>query len=259
METDNPPILLTIGFATTATRKESYLLDTLKSVIAGIPTERYPEVRIVVFNADGHEGPDLAAAREKFRHLIEAGLIHIVQSDQGTYPQLEAISAGPGKSETPGYLKWRSKQCLDYAALFESCSGTSAYYLQIEDDIICTADYYEEIRSHLKRIENKQWSYVRYCNLGFIGILFRSEELTKLASLFRNHYDELPVDWLLDCYDHIKMKADIASVRYNKTLFQHMGHHSSLPGKIQGLKAENFEASLTSRIIRRVKKPFLNT
>ena len=88
------------------------------------------------------------------------------------------------------------------------------------------------------------WFVIDYCQLGFIGKLFRSSDLPRLAQFFLMFYDAKPVDWLLEdllhtmvCHldhDHKKCNKEKARVRvrYKPSLFQHIGTHSSLRGEL---------------------------
>lgn len=243
---------LTIGLATTSTRKESYLLKTIESVLAGIPEKHLSEVRIVILNADRDTGDtaELSELKSRYAELLSNGTLKIIRADSSLDPNFEIH-----KSQNPkdgAYFSWRSKQCIDYANLFESCDGLSEYYLQIEDDVVCANNYYAKIRKFVLKRQLQPWSSIRFCDIGFIGILFKNEDLKKVASLFRNFHDELPVDWLLDSYQALKNKAGFPALSYSESLFQHVGYHRSLVGEVQELKAETFQMSTWKKICKKL-------
>ncbi|PNJ83788.1 MGAT4D isoform 9, partial [Pongo abelii] len=84
-------------------------------------------------------------------------------------------------------------------------------------------------------ISSNNWFFIEFSMLGFIGKLFRSEDLTQFVRFFLMFYKEKPVDWLLnDIFqgDCMKRKKQIR-IRYKPSLFRHVGIHSSFPGKEQ--------------------------
>ena len=237
---------LTIALPTTSTRKESYLLQTLDSVILGLPDKVGNEVQIVILNADcsKKESNEIRHVRTKFSSLLQnhtLRIIHRADTDITT--------------SNDSYLEWRAKQCLDYAYLMSSCIRSSEYYLHLEDDVICASNYYEKIKAFISKSKDTQWSSIRFCDLGFIGILFKTTDLHKMIALCKAYHDELPVDWLLDAYQLMKLRAGKQALSYSESLFQHIGYHSSLAGKVQKLKADSFQMSFGKRIIYKLINP----
>ena len=112
-----------------------------------------------------------------------------------------------------------------------------------------------------KTAAKPDWFMLNFCQLGFIGKLFRTRDLPTLIQFFLMFYSDKPVDWLL--YDIMSTKAcnpagrypdqkakdpkscekEISKIRieYKPSLFQHIGTHSSLNGKIQKMTDKNFE------------------
>ena len=69
-------------------------------------------------------------------------------------------------------VRWRAKQVADYAALFEFSVGEADYYLQLEDDVKCAAGFVDDIRDFIQK-QRSDWTVLEFCELGFIGKLFR--------------------------------------------------------------------------------------
>jgi len=105
----------------------------------------------------------------------------------------------------------------------------------------------------LDRIANrKPWFVLDFCQLGFIGKMFRCVELPWLVQFFFMFYNDKPVDWLLDDLIHTKIcnpekdskhckkSKEELWIHYKPSLFQHIGTHSSLKGKVQKLKDKQF-------------------
>jgi alpha-1,3-mannosylglycoprotein beta-1,4-N-acetylglucosaminyltransferase C len=76
-------------------------------------------------------------------------------------------------------VKWRSKQVMDFAYMFHYGAPLSQYYIQIEDDVITAPNVTAGIRECIG--QHMQWTVLEFSYLGFIGKLFRSEDLERLA------------------------------------------------------------------------------
>lgn len=100
--------------------------------------------------------------------------------------------------------------------------------------------------------EQPSWFVLDFCQLGFIGKLFKSAELPYLITFFQMFYNDKPVDWLLTYFieskvcrtdkDKSSCNAEKAKhwIHYRPSLFQHIGTSSSLRGKVQKLKDKQF-------------------
>lgn len=96
---------------------------------------------------------------------------------------------------------------------------------------------------------NKTWFMMDFCLLGFIGKLFRIKDLHILIQFFLIFFNDKPVDWLLkdiistkSCSPEQDRKNCSATlhIKHKPSLFQHIGTHSSLKGKVQKAKDYNF-------------------
>ena len=70
-----------------------------------------------------------------------------------------------------------------------------------------------------------RWTILDFSELGFIGKLFRSEDLEKLAAFLAFYYDEQPVDWLIVYF--LKNMGQDEKYFHIPALFQHFGLKSS--------------------------------
>ncbi|MEQ2166625.1 Alpha-1,3-mannosyl-glycoprotein 4-beta-N-acetylglucosaminyltransferase B, partial [Goodea atripinnis] len=84
------------------------------------------------------------------------------------------------------------------------------------------------------------------------GKMFKSLDLSLIVEFMLMFYKDKPIDWLLDHIMWVKVcnpekdakhcdrqKANLR-IRFKPSLFQHVGTHSSLAGKIQKLKDKDF-------------------
>jgi len=79
------------------------------------------------------------------------------------------------------------------------------YYLQLEDDIIAKKTYFTKITDFVHNITSKNWFYIEFSILGFIGKLFKSEDLLDFVHFFLMFYKDKPIDLLLRDIFQVKM------------------------------------------------------
>ena len=202
-----------------------YLLRTIDSLILHISADDKKTVVVMVFLADfdrKYNDEVAKAVTEKFLDYINMGFLQVVQVSKQYYPKLDNLKRNFG--DKPNRVKWRSKQVADFAFMFLYSQNISKYYLQIEDDVISANNFVTAIRDYI-RVQKKQWALLEFSELGFIGKLFKSKDLWKLAQYMLTFYDEQPIDWLIR---YFRMSMAQGDVRMRKpTLFQHMGLTSS--------------------------------
>lgn len=232
---------LTIGICTVATRPESYLATTLASLLAQIDAADQAELQIVLFDCDvtPAESAIMQQVRMRFQRAIAEDLLEIVRPSAADYPAFANLPGAYGDS--PARVSWRTKQCWDYSLILQYCAGRSHYYLHLEDDVLCAENFYKKIRQEVQQRPADQWSALQFCELGFIGLLFKATDLPKLAAFLRTFADEAPVDWLIEHFFDLRRRRGQAFVRTERALFQHIGYYSSLQGKISTLRSPSFD------------------
>ena len=86
---------------------------------------------------------------------------------------------------------------MDYSYLWNWADGKSEFFLQLEDDIIAQHGFLSFIeKSQLS--ESDPWFVLEFSTLGFIGKLFRTENLKLLTEYVMVLYKSKPVDWLME-------------------------------------------------------------
>ncbi|XP_072396467.1 alpha-1,3-mannosyl-glycoprotein 4-beta-N-acetylglucosaminyltransferase B isoform X2 [Diabrotica undecimpunctata] len=254
MSKNREGVSLVLGIPTVKREKYSYLMDTLQNLIDGLSSEEANDTIIVILIAETAMEYILQIAKEvemKFPSQVESGLIEIIAPSSGYYPNFDKLRITLGDSSER--VKWRSKQNLDYAFLMSYCQTKGTFYVQLEDDILAKPSYATIMRKFAieKTAKKDPWIVLDFCQLGFIGKLFKTAELPWLINFFQMFFNDKPVDWLLDYLITTKIcnwekndncKADKAKVwiHYKPSLFQHIGMHSSLKGKVQKLKDKQF-------------------
>ncbi len=203
-----------------------YVIQTVGSIIDNTSIRDRATVVVVVFLADFDQEYNEKVVTEltaKYAYYIRMGFLHIVQLPKEFYPKLDGLKRNFG--DRPERVKWRAKQVSDFSFMFLYSQNLSQYYIQIEDDVICAKNFVPAIQSYVKHHNSHAWAMLEFSELGFIGKLFKSSDLTKLAKYMLTFYDEQPVDWLIR---YFRMSMSQKNIYLRKpTLFQHIGLKSS--------------------------------
>ena len=220
------PGFLTIGISSIKRANGmSYLLDTLRSIVEHTSPRDKDMTVVVVFLADfdtDYNSEAITNISSLFMPYIKSGFFQIIQASRSFYPPLTDLKRNFG--DQPDRIYWRSKQNIDFAFMFIYGRNVSDYYIQLEDDITCASNFVPKIREFVI-YTRRQWVVLEFSELGFIGKLFKSSDLDKLAQYLITFYDEQPVDWLIRWF-RMTLGQDHPILR-KPTLFQHQGKISS--------------------------------
>jgi len=251
---------IVFGIPTVKRPKESYLILTLKNLIDNLDENGRNNSLFVVMIAETDMDYVHAISSqldERFKQYIDDGLIEIIAVPLNYYPNFDLNNDIKDSMGDPtDRVRWRTKQNLDYAYLMMYCKNKGFHYMQLEDDIISTPNYYEKIKHfvYTQQIRKPDWLVIEFSNLGFIGKLFKTESLSTFISFFLMFYRDKPVDWLLENVSKVKYCRNDATAKVCKLavsrhvltsrppLFQHLGVYSSMKGKIQKLKEKSFNS-----------------
>jgi alpha-1,3-mannosylglycoprotein beta-1,4-N-acetylglucosaminyltransferase C len=192
------------------------------------------DVVIVVFAADFDAKQHKAVIKlvqNSYAFHVKNGLIQVITAPSSFYPPLENLKTNFGDSQDR--VKWRAKQCLDYAFLLAYCKGLGRYYLQLEDDVITSRDFLQGIKEFIA-MQDKPWITLDFSHLGFIGKLYHDRDVERLAGFLKFFYEEQPVDYLYRYFNALLTQKK--SISRSPSLFQHIGMESTLDGKVQKRK-----------------------
>ncbi|NWH78658.1 MGT4B acetylglucosaminyltransferase, partial [Piaya cayana] len=235
-------VSLVMGIPTVKRDKQNYLMNTLHSLLYEVSEEQKNDCLIIIFIAE-------VTSLHSFPREIQSGLLEVISPPASYYPDLSNLKKTLGDSEDR--VRWRTKQNLDYSFLMLYAQLKGTFYLQLEDDIIAKSDYIQSIKNFVAE-QSQDWMILEFSQLGFIGKLFKSEDLPLVVDFFLMFYKDKPVDWLIDHLLWVKVcnpekgtmdcgkEKEKLCIRAKPSLFQHMGVHSSLAGKIQNLKDTDF-------------------
>ncbi|XP_030836273.1 alpha-1,3-mannosyl-glycoprotein 4-beta-N-acetylglucosaminyltransferase A [Strongylocentrotus purpuratus] len=253
----NTGVSIVIGVPTIKRDVQSYLMETLHSLVNGLSQEEKLECLIVVFIAEvdkDYVTKEAAGIQKEFSAEVDSGLIEVISPPAEYYPDLNSIKETFG--DTSERVKWRTKQNLDFSFLMMYSRIRGTYYCQLEDDIVAVPGYLTTMKNFAMQQSTKDWLLLEFSSLGFIGKLFKSSDLNLVVEFFLMFHMEKPIDWLLDHILYVKVcnpekdpkhcgrqKAGFR-IRYKPSLFQHIGLHSSLKGKLQKLKDRDFKKGM---------------
>ncbi|XP_077984069.1 alpha-1,3-mannosyl-glycoprotein 4-beta-N-acetylglucosaminyltransferase A-like [Glandiceps talaboti] len=246
-------VSIVIGLPTIKREVQTYLYDTLRSLIDGLSEEEKLECVIVIFIGETDLQYTTKVAdeiKEKFPVEVAVGLIEVIAPPVNYYPELDNLKETFGDNRER--VKWRTKQNLDFSFLMMYAQNKGTFYVQLEDDIIAKPGYITTMKNFAMQQKQDEWVILEFSSLGFIGKLFKASDLNLVVEFFLMFHKDKPIDWLLDhilwvkvCHPekdnkHCAREKSNLRIRYKPSLFQHIGMHSSLPGKVQKLKDKDF-------------------
>ena len=250
-----------IGITSVSSRNKSYVSVCLDKLLEHLQEWQKPHVKIVLLNAEyppsAHR--DMSALKRRFEKAIDEDLLEIVELKQ-QHSQLRDKKEWKQGKDSLEQTKWRTKQALDYAHLLNYVSNKyNDYYayIQLEDDVIAARNYFTEITWWTSEYfsNRRNWIGLSFYNSmpyldrhpypldafhGFIGQMFRMGDIGKLATYIGKNFEDQPVDWIVRSYLQTEVDEDRKLYVHSPSLFEHIGVYSSLPGKLQFIKAAKF-------------------
>uniref|UniRef100_W5MXF9 Alpha-1,3-mannosyl-glycoprotein 4-beta-N-acetylglucosaminyltransferase C n=1 Tax=Lepisosteus oculatus TaxID=7918 RepID=W5MXF9_LEPOC len=231
---------LTVGLSSVKRKKGNYLLETLNSIFTQSSDEELKEMVVVVLLADFDKDWNIQVVKDislRFPHHVLKGHLMVIHAPQEQYPHLEGLKRN--FNDAPDRVYFRSKQNVDYAFLFNFCANLSRYYVMIEDDVLCSKNFFTSIKKFLTSRKDSFWVTLEFSKLGYIGKLYHSSDLPRLAQFLFLFYQEMPCDWLLGHFRALLAQKEV--IRFRPSLFQHVGLYSSFQGTKNHLKDDDFE------------------
>ncbi|XP_034107316.1 alpha-1,3-mannosyl-glycoprotein 4-beta-N-acetylglucosaminyltransferase A [Drosophila albomicans] len=269
-------VFCVLGVPTVHRAGENYLLDTLYLLIENMNAYHRDNSLIVVYIGETNASivhqiwQDI---NETFGDALDVGLIDVITPPAEYYPEFDKLYQT--LHDEPSRVRWRTKQTLDYMYLMTYARSRGVYYLQLEDDIVPTDGYMEYINklsalhTNFRLAHHRRWIVMSFCDLGFIGKLFRTEELQRFQSYVQLFYNDQPIDWLLQSYVKLKCcrwdgfempdchrEYSQYFIRADQSQFQHNGLKSSLLDKEQQLQDKRFDKDSGRLRMQHLRQPF---
>ncbi|XP_077923772.1 alpha-1,3-mannosyl-glycoprotein 4-beta-N-acetylglucosaminyltransferase B isoform X2 [Halichoerus grypus] len=246
-------VSVVMGIPSVRREVHSYLTDTLHSLISELsPQEKEDSVIVVLIAETDPQYTSVVTENIKalFPTEIHSGLLEVISPSPHFYPDFSRLRESFGDPKER--VRWRTKQNLDYCFLMMYAQSKGIYYVQLEDDIVAKPNYLSTMKNFALQQPSEDWMILEFSQLGFIGKMFKSLDLSLIVEFILMFYRDKPIDWLLDHILWVKVcnpekdakhcdrqKANLR-IRFKPSLFQHVGTHSSLAGKIQKLKDKDF-------------------
>uniref|UniRef100_A0A7N6BG78 Alpha-1,3-mannosyl-glycoprotein 4-beta-N-acetylglucosaminyltransferase B n=1 Tax=Anabas testudineus TaxID=64144 RepID=A0A7N6BG78_ANATE len=246
-------VSIVMGVPSVKREVHSYLTDTLSSLMSELSAAEKDDCVIVVLIAEADQQYASSVAdnlKRLFPAEIQSGLLEVVSPSVHFYPDFSRLRESFGDPKER--VRWRTKQNLDYCFLMMYAQSKGTYYVQLEDDIVARPNYFTTMKNFALQQPSEEWMILEFSQLGFIGKMFKSLDLSLIVEFILMFYKDKPIDWLLDHIMWVKVcnpekdakhcdrqKANLR-IRFKPSLFQHVGTHSSLAGKIQKLKDKDF-------------------
>uniref|UniRef100_A0A3Q2XD31 Alpha-1,3-mannosyl-glycoprotein 4-beta-N-acetylglucosaminyltransferase B n=1 Tax=Hippocampus comes TaxID=109280 RepID=A0A3Q2XD31_HIPCM len=246
-------VSIVMGVPSVKREVHSYLTDTLNSLMSQLSAAEKDDCVIVVLIAEADHQYAVSVAdnlKLLFPSEIQSGLLEVVSPSVNFYPDFSHLRESFGDPKER--VRWRTKQNLDYCFLMMYARSKGTYYVQLEDDIVARPTYLSTMKNFALQQPSEEWMILEFSQLGFIGKMFKSSDLSLIVEFMLMFYKDKPIDWLLDHIMWVKVcnpekdakhcdrqKANLR-IRFKPSLFQHVGTHSSLAGKIQKLKDKDF-------------------
>ncbi|XP_044911770.1 alpha-1,3-mannosyl-glycoprotein 4-beta-N-acetylglucosaminyltransferase-like protein MGAT4D isoform X7 [Felis catus] len=254
----NTLVSFAVGISTVSRGNQSYLKQTMNSVVSRMTLSEEKDSVVIVSVADRNEDylkSVVDMITKRFKRQLKSGSLEVISIPAFFYPNMLHVKQS---TEDSGKLEsWRIKQVLDFCFLMLYAQPKAMYYLQLEDDIIAKKRYFTKITDFVHNITSNNWFYIEFSILGFIGKLFKSEDLTDFVRFFLMFYKDKPIDLLLGDIFQVKMcnpgetpekcaeRNKQIRIRYKPSLFQHVGIQSSFSGREQYSKCLSMNERLS--------------
>jgi alpha-1,3-mannosylglycoprotein beta-1,4-N-acetylglucosaminyltransferase A/B len=169
-----------LGIPTVKRDKQSYLIETIKSLIDNLNNDDIERLLIVIFIAEPFDIEYVRTTAHQLEKLydkyIENGLIEIISPPIEFYPDFDQLKLS--LNDDKQRVKWRTKQNYDFTYLMMYSSIRGKYYIQLEDDVVTKPGYIHIIENFINRQQNPNWFMLEYSSLGkLVFFLDRLREL----------------------------------------------------------------------------------
>lgn len=194
---------------------------------------------VVIYLANNDSKLNEQSAKEieaQFGEHVNEGRLLVIESSLTGYPPLCPMEEF--FLDIQEKALYRSKQNVDYAYLLNFCANLSLYYLMLEDDVVCANNFVLIIENYVQN-ELTSWTTVAFSSLGYIGKLYHSSDLIKLARFLLMFYDQMPGSLLLELFYQSQNQKSLTIFR--PSLFQHIGRVSSFHSVEKKLQDPEFQ------------------
>lgn len=136
---------MVLGIPTVKREVQSYLMGTLKNLIANMnPQERASTIIVVLIAETDMTFVQKQAdeIKEELKEHIESGLLEIVAPPDSFYPDMNKLPETLG--DNLQRVKWRTKQTLDFAYLMMYAQSRGTFYVQVSGTMNAQLQSFQE-------------------------------------------------------------------------------------------------------------------
>ncbi|AWP11573.1 3-mannosyl-glycoprotein 4-beta-N-acetylglucosaminyltransferase B [Scophthalmus maximus] len=244
-------VSIVMGVPSVKREVHSYLTDTLSSLMSELSAAEKDDCVIVVLIAEADQqyaGSVADNLKLLFPAEIQSGLLEVVSPSVHFYPDFSRLreSFGDPKERVSllniallmnYYKNVRTRTPVGFLSSRDVDQVVAPLQLQLIIDSTGFLLLEQMAEVHMGSVTSK---------------MFKSSDLSLIVEFMLMFYKDKPIDWLLDHIMWVKVcnpekdakhcdrqKANLR-IRFKPSLFQHVGTHSSLAGKIQKLKDKDF-------------------
>ncbi|CAF1144128.1 unnamed protein product [Adineta ricciae] len=157
-----------IGIPTVKRDKQSYLIETIKSLLDNLNNDDMERLLIVIFIAEpfdiGYVRTTAQQIEKLYNKYIENGLIEIISPPIEFYPDFETLKLS--LNDDKQRVKWRTKQNYDFTYLMMYSAVRGKYYIQLEDDVVTKPGYIQIIEGFINKQKSQDWFMLEFSSLG---------------------------------------------------------------------------------------------
>lgn len=78
-------------------------------------------------------------------------------------------------------------------------------FFKLEDDVVSKSGFFTTMKNFIQKQKNDDWMIIEFSQLGFIGKLFKCDQLSLFINFFIMFSNDKPVDWLYDIALNVKI------------------------------------------------------
>ncbi|KAH8405981.1 hypothetical protein KR215_001371 [Drosophila sulfurigaster] len=207
-------VSIVLGILTVCRQKMFTLRATLYNLIENMNEQEQNDTLIVVHIGESNEDEVQKIVEQierSFQQQLNKGLIDIIAPAANYYSDMD--------------MSWQSKQNLDLAYLMAYAHAKGVFYVQLVDDIMTRRQFvtsmkrFALIKSALANPFQPSWIVLDFCEVGFIGKLFKATELPYLITYLQLYYNDMNA---LDVLTHLIEAKMCRQVKKDKLQCQHL-------------------------------------
>jgi alpha-1,3-mannosylglycoprotein beta-1,4-N-acetylglucosaminyltransferase C len=114
--------------------------------------------------------------------------------------------------------------------------------------------YLKKMKSFISSNQHRKWSILEFGARGFIGMMYRTDDLGRLSAFVKMYHWVFPIDILFRHFNDFHLDGNPSWLRRQPPLFRHIGTFSSLHGQVRQLE----DIEVTQRIYKDSSNPDAN-